>query len=624
MTYLLAIITILGTSLTYAVPDVTNSLVVEAFVDGAVKSSMQNHHSSSGVVAVMKNGEMIIAKGYGYIDVEKQRPVDPKTSLFRPGSISKLFTWIAVMQQVERGRLDLDRDVNQYLKTFQIKDSWPDQPVTLRHIMTHTAGFEDGILGYVILDDVSKIIPLNQSLAKYQPERVNAPGEHVAYSNWAAALAGLIVAKVSGVEFNEYIQRNIFDVLGMKSSSFVEPLPPTLDANMAKAYDYAQGKYYEKNYEIVSNFGPAGAAAVTAYDMALFAQALLNDGAYGNKRILKAETLQRMLDEGFVHDDRVRGMGLGFIKHHFGPDGFNNVGHGGATTIFISHFGLSLKEDFMLFSSFAGPGAMQTHAALVKAFYDEFFPREVPKITPPADFAERAERYAGTYHSWRSSFTRWESLMRAVSGVKVISMPDNTLLIGTKRYVELEKNLFRETDDYGRIAFQENEKGEVVAFVIDGSGVMQFYKAPFYETLSFLSVMVGLSFLIFIGVGLQLAYRWKTYRALQGTDKTLYHATLMVAVTNSLFVIFSAVSLAAQNSLDIYYEIPGMFKFSLIFPLLATFAAIYHLYRSIQMWSKGLLAGLWPRLRYSGICVAALSMAWFYYYWNLLGFKYFS
>ena len=175
---MLAALVLLGTGPSYAaeVPDVTNPAVVEAFVDGVVKPAMKQHHSPSGVVTVMKGGEIIFAKGYGYIDVEKRIPVNPQTSLFRPGSISKLFTWVSVMQLVEQGKLDLDGDVNQYLKTFQVKDSWPGKPVTLRHIMTHTAGFEDGFLGYLIIDDASRIMPLSQALAKYQPERVNARG----------------------------------------------------------------------------------------------------------------------------------------------------------------------------------------------------------------------------------------------------------------------------------------------------------------------------------------------------------------------------------------------------------------------------------------------------------------
>ena len=205
--------------------DITDRGTVEAFIDGAVKPLMQNKHGPAGVVLVMKDGKVILNKGYGYQDLERRVPVDAYNTLFRPGSISKLFTWIAVLQMEEQGKLDLDTDVNEYLTRFKVKDTWEGQPVTMRHIMTHRGGFEDGFLGYLIIDDADRIMPLAEALKMYQPERINPPGDHTSYSNWATALAGLIVANLSGVEFNQYLQENIFDVLGMEHATFVEPLP---------------------------------------------------------------------------------------------------------------------------------------------------------------------------------------------------------------------------------------------------------------------------------------------------------------------------------------------------------------------------------------------------------------
>jgi len=608
-----------------AVPDVTDPEVVGAFVDGAVKPAMKEFHSPSGVVMVMKDGEIIFARGYGYIDVDKRIPVDPKTSLFRPGSISKLFTWVSVMQLVEQGKLDLDTDVNQYLKTFQIEDTFPGQPITLRHALTHTPGFEDGGLGYLITNDPDRIMPLAESLAKYQPERINPPGTHVAYSNYATALAGLIVSNVSGMPFNDYLQKNIFDVLGMEHSTFVEPLPPELDANMAKAYGYNPGtdSYVEKKYEIISNFGPAGAMATSAYDMSLFARALLNGGAYDGRRILKSSTLQQMLNEGFVHDDRVRGMALGFLERRYGWEGFDNFGHDGGTTIFISHFGMSLQEDFMLFSSFSGPGAGKVAGGFVPAFYNEFFPPDVPYIEPPADFAERAGKYTGSYTSWRGNFSEFESILRGLGSMKVTALPDNTLMIGPKRYVEVEKNLFREVDGHERVAFQENDQGEITGMVYDGIGVMQFYRTPFYETTPFISGLIGLTLLIMLGVMLRLFYQWSTYRALRGPEKSAQRASVLVAVFNILFFILAGIA-ASAGIMELMYGTPILLKVSFIFPILATIAALYHLYQATRVWRQSLFRGAWARIRYSIITLAALSLSWFYFHWHLLGFNYYS
>jgi CubicO group peptidase (beta-lactamase class C family) len=185
-----------------AAADLNDTVRLESFVDGVVQPLMANNNSPSGTVAIVKNGEIILAKGYGFEDLAAQKPVDPYTTLFRPGSVSKLFTWVAVMQLVEQRRLDLDTDVNEYLESFRIKDTFA-KPITLRHILTHTPGFEDGGLGYLIIDDAEKAVTLREAMERYQPARVNPPGTHTAYSNYATSLAGLIVENVSGVQFND-------------------------------------------------------------------------------------------------------------------------------------------------------------------------------------------------------------------------------------------------------------------------------------------------------------------------------------------------------------------------------------------------------------------------------------
>jgi hypothetical protein len=205
----------------------------------------------------------------------------------------------------------------------------------------------------------------------------------------------------------------------------------------------------------------------------------------------------------------------------------------------------------------------------------------------------------------------------------VVSLPDNTLMIADKRYVEVDNNLFREVDDYGRVAFQEDANGDIAGFVIDGFGVMQLYKAPFYETPEFTGTLVGLSLLIFVGVFLRLAYQWPEFRALQGTAKKAFVASILVAVTNSLFFIFASIGVSG-GMIALMYELPATLKFSLIFPMLATLAALYHVYCSVQVWRQGVLVSAWARVRYSLVSLCALFMAWFYYYWNLLGFNYFS
>jgi CubicO group peptidase (beta-lactamase class C family) len=160
---------------------------VEAYVDGLVPYALRRADMAGAVVVVVKDGQVLFQKGYGVADVKTAQPVDPNATMFRPGSISKLFTWTAVMQLVEQGRLDLDRDVNSYLD-FRIPDAF-GKPITLRNLLTHTAGFED-VYKNGLVEDPKATPSVEAYVKRALPPRVFAPGTTVAYSNYGATLAG--------------------------------------------------------------------------------------------------------------------------------------------------------------------------------------------------------------------------------------------------------------------------------------------------------------------------------------------------------------------------------------------------------------------------------------------------
>ena len=183
---------------------------LEAFIDGVMNAQMRAQQTVGGVVAVVKDGEIILAKGYGYADREAGVAMDPEKTLLRPGSVSKLFTWTALMQLVEAGQVSLDADVNQYISQFQIPETFPGQPITLRNLFTHSAGLEDGWAGFLIVDSEDRLLSPVEALKTYMPARVRAPAsgdfnnaQMASYSNWATELAGLIVSNVSGLSFNQ-------------------------------------------------------------------------------------------------------------------------------------------------------------------------------------------------------------------------------------------------------------------------------------------------------------------------------------------------------------------------------------------------------------------------------------
>ncbi|PYV64544.1 MAG: serine hydrolase, partial [Acidobacteria bacterium] len=209
---------------------------LQAFLDGMMPLQLAREDIAGAVITVVKDGKPFLAKGYGYSNVEKKIPVSTDATLFRPGSISKLFNWTGIMQQVELGKLDLDRDVNDYLD-FKIPQTY-SKPITLRNIMTHTPGFEE-TEEELFVANASDLKPLDGYVKAHLPVRIFPPGTTPAYSNYATTLAGYILQRVSGEPFDDYVEHHVFQPLEMSHSTVRQPLPDNLKPLMSNGYDVA-------------------------------------------------------------------------------------------------------------------------------------------------------------------------------------------------------------------------------------------------------------------------------------------------------------------------------------------------------------------------------------------------
>jgi CubicO group peptidase (beta-lactamase class C family) len=206
---------------------------VGPFLDGLMNAHLAWHDIAGGVVTVVKDGQILLCKGFGYADFARRETVVPDRTLFRPGSITKLFIGIAVMQLVEAGKIDLDRDINDYLD-FKIPATFI-QPITMRNLLTHTAGF-DQRLRNLFVGRREDLRPLRDYLIAEMPDRLFSPGAVPAYSNYGLALAGYIVERVSGVPYKDYVRYQIFRPLQMEHSTFDQPLPEDLSPDMSNGY----------------------------------------------------------------------------------------------------------------------------------------------------------------------------------------------------------------------------------------------------------------------------------------------------------------------------------------------------------------------------------------------------
>jgi CubicO group peptidase (beta-lactamase class C family) len=438
---------------------------VGTWLDGLVPAALERSGIPGAAVAVVHDGQVLTARGYGWADTGSDggepRPVDPDRTLFRVGSISKVFVATAVMQLVEQGRIDLDADVERYLD-FPLPRAFA-QPVTMRHLLTHTAGFEERIKGLIALDGPGP--DLRETVAVDPPEQVFAPGTVPAYSNYGYALAGYVVERVSGVPFDAYVEQNVIRRAGMTSSTFAQPLPAELADRLARGY--ASSSSPPEPFEVVGT-APAGALSATATDMARFMLAQL--GELGPEHdLLSPDTRATMWRPGL--DAAALGtlaagprMALGLFDESRG--GLRILGHGGDTNYFHSHLQLFPDERTGVFVTLNGTGttAVETltlRRSLLEGFADRYFPSTAPEPPTAPTAAGHAAMAEGSYESARAPFSTFLRTLGLLGQTTVAARPDGTVLISPAPgdldpavYREVEPWVWQEVGGERRIAMR--------------------------------------------------------------------------------------------------------------------------------------------------------------------------
>ena len=509
---------------------------VEAWLDGYMPYALHSGDIAGATVAVVQNGQLLTARGYGYADVAKRKPVDPAATLFRPGSVSKLITWTAVMQLVDQGKLDLDADVSRYLD-FRIPPR-DGKPVTLRNVMTHTGGFEEVGKDLINYDQRSPMA-LGAYLKRYVPQRIFAPGTTPAYSNWATSLAGYIVERKSGLPFDDYVEQRIFAPLGMNDSTFRQPLPARLKPRMATGYSQASAD--PAAFETVVP-APAGAMTSTATDMAKFMLAHLQ----GGKGLLSPQAWKTMHDSPLTIIPPLNRMELGFFETSVNGRQVN--AHLGDTQGFHTSLHLFMNEGvgfFVSFNSGGKAGAAGTlRGTLFHDFADRYYPAERHDARVDAKTArQHAEAMAGNWlvsRRWESSFLKVAGLL----GQPTISTDDKghmvvSNLLGAngvpRRWVEIAPFVWRDRDGPDRLAAKLID-GKPVRWSMDFmSPFMVYDRVPVGESAAWILPAVYASLGI---IALTFLYwpaawfvrrRYKSDLAVAGNARKAYRATRVIS-----------------------------------------------------------------------------------------------
>jgi CubicO group peptidase (beta-lactamase class C family) len=590
------------------------------WLDGLMPYALSQADIAGAVVVIVKDGRVLTQRGYGYADIAERQHVDPVNTLFRAGSISKLFTWTAVMQLVEQGKIDLDADVNRYLD-FQIPP-FAGRPITMRNIMTHTSGFEDVFKGGIRYSGA--VPPLGEVVKDILPKRVFAPGSTPAYSNYATAVAGYIVERVSGMAFEKYIEVNIFGPLGMTHSTFRQPLDPHLAPWMAKGYP--QASVDAKPYELIS-VPPAGSLALSGADMAKFMIAQLNQGA----GLMKPETAKLLHTPAYAAVRGTNRMALGFYEQQI--NGHSAIAHGGDLNNFHSYLWLLPDENVGLFISMNSAGAVTDNFGIRLALFEEFGDRYFPAAdnAPPLELPsarEHARALVGSYISSRSSYSTFLDVANLVGQVRIGLDPDGRPQIpamfggSSRRWIEVQPFVWQDAHGHQRVGAQV-ENGKVVRWSVDPvSPFMVWVRAPWYRDAAWLipALIISLCVVALTAVawpiGAVSRRRTGAGPALTGSELKMRRLTyglswgVLIVVSGWVILVMSIESDTVMNWPIWLLQISGTLCF---FGL--TGVALGGVWRSWTRWS-GWFTRMWDTL----LGLAALCILWVALAFHLISF----
>jgi CubicO group peptidase (beta-lactamase class C family) len=601
---------------------------LEAFFDGFIPIQIQRDDIAGAVVAVVKDGNVLFAKGYGYSDVKNRKPVTVDATLFRPGSISKTFTWTALMQLYEQGKIDLDRDINDYLD-FKIPAKF-GKPITMKDLMTHTPGFEE-TLRDLFVEKASDMSPLQQYIRTHEPKEIFPPGTTPAYSNYGATLAGYIVQRVSGMPFDDYIERNIFQPLGMQRSTFRQPLPDNLKQYMSSGYNKASDP--PKDFEFVQAW-PAGSLSTTAQDMTNYMMAHLNNGEYKGARILKPETAQLMHSRLFGLTPQLNGIAYGFYEES--RNGHRIIGHGGDTQWFHSDMHLMPDDHVGFFISYnsAGKPGFSGRTALWQTFLDRYFPYTPPAMQPIASAAEDAKTLTGSYWLSRRSETNVAAVVSSVSQIELSTNSDGTISLdkakdfagNPKHFEEVAPMFFREVHGQSHLAFLKDYDGHRI--IVSDLPIFVFQPVPALKNQNLnLSILIGaitVMALTLLFWPINAMLRWHYHSELELTQqyRKLRFWVRMVCIVDLVFLTAFGLWLSSvdENIALLGSRFDAKLHAMQVIGVIGVLGTLIAINYCVRSWAaEGLW--FWTRVWNTLVMLACVGYSFFLINWHVLNFR---
>ncbi len=594
---------------------------VAAFLDGFLTAQLAEEHVAGAAVAVVLGDKIIYSGGFGYADVQQQTKVDPATTMFRVGSVSKLFLWTAVMKLVEQGKLDLDEDVNTYLagSGILVPDTF-ERPITVKDLMCHTPGFDDYVIG-LFARGPQDLKPIEQLMRLQLPERVRPPGDLASYSNHGSLLAAVIVQQISGMSWEEFVRKQILDPLQLANTTLDQPPQDQLPQALCHGYTYngGSGTFNEQGFEYIPA-APAGCVSASAEDMARFMIAHLNQGKFNDARILQAATVAQMHSRSHWHDQRLDAMCHGFWELH--RNGQRILQHGGDTQIFHSLLAILPDQKVGIFVSYNTDTGAGLREPLLNAFLDRYFPVDQARPAEPQDLGEPTDRFAGTYKTLRYDQSTITKIAMLLQVLKVKAEADNQVSVNGKSYLQVEPLLFRQQHGPETIVFREDDAGHITHLFINSAPALSFERTRWYESQVLQIGLFAASCLVLLSViiGWPLVHVITQGEWIAGETPTIWSRRAswfgwLVAIAFAAFLIMFALQVN-----EVVHGISPLLRILLLCAPLLGILTLGVILFSIASW-RGRFWRLGGRLHYLLLALASVGLIWQLSFWNILKFN---
>lgn len=604
----------------------------EVFMDSIFNKKMKEENIPGAVITVVKGDNVFFSKGYGYSDIDKKIPMTTDKTLFRIASITKVFTYTALMQLYEQGKVDLHEDVNKYLKGYNLKNKYP-APVTIEQLLTHTSGIDDNSIGDLTRNE-SDLKPIKDFLRNHLPQVVREPGKIINYCSYDTALTGGIIEQVSGESLNSLIDKNILKPLNMKNTRMDRNLNPE---GLEQGYMYINGKYEKQRLEGYFNNYAVGGIISTCDDMAKFMIANLNNGQYKGKSILKPETVTDMQTRHADFDDRLPGMAYGFNEKYF--EGYRAVEHEGYSPDNIfSDMCMFPEEKAGIFISI-NQGWNDFPNEIVSEIVNKYFPQK-----PSADDAKKAKHismsakelkgFTGTYRFSENpvstfhkgnAFPEGQDIRISLKNGNSLKMEGKDAFTG-KEYktsiTPIEPLVFRREDTGKYVVFKKDSVGKIYYLAQDADSWHGTYERLKWYELSDIQIAICVvtlitffaAILFYIGRFIYLVVK-KKGNLFNSSKKLLLG--FIISFLNITFFIAALYVLGEPTRYGISLEAKVLLCVPIISAVLTILFSAAVIFDNIKKSRR-----LWFRLYNLYIAAAGILYIWFVNYWNLLGFKF--